>query len=288
VTGQSGTAILSGGSRSRQHPLLDWQASARLLSRPWPCGWPSRARSASRSTLQVRAHIPQCQQPHHVRASCSTIASGIRDVFDSTSMDKADPLRIRAASGPWPRSWPGSASRTSPRDTATLLEHELHPARPCDRDGGPGRPSPLSSARSLLDPLGMKTHWFPALRRRSPPTNNFAHGYMNTASKPRDVSAGQKMLPYNSEATWPGPQAGSSRPRPTWRSGPPLLRRRRSGRGGAGVDDRRLADAAVQAPVPVTDFGFERATIAKQMAWGHRGHLDGFWSAMWLSAATSA
>jgi CubicO group peptidase (beta-lactamase class C family) len=28
-------------------------------------------------------------------------------------------------------------------------------------------------------------------------------------------------------------------------------------------------------------FGFEQATIAGLRAWGHRGHLDGFWSSMW-------
>jgi CubicO group peptidase (beta-lactamase class C family) len=27
-------------------------------------------------------------------------------------------------------------------------------------------------------------------------------------------------------------------------------------------------------------FGLEETTVAGQVAWGHRGHLDGFWSAM--------
>jgi CubicO group peptidase (beta-lactamase class C family) len=27
-------------------------------------------------------------------------------------------------------------------------------------------------------------------------------------------------------------------------------------------------------------LGFEETTVAGQVAWGHRGHLDGFWSAM--------
>jgi CubicO group peptidase (beta-lactamase class C family) len=33
-------------------------------------------------------------------------------------------------------------------------------------------------------------------------------------------------------------------------------------------------------------LGLEETTIAGQTAWGHRGHLDGFWSAMWYLPAS--
>ena len=33
-------------------------------------------------------------------------------------------------------------------------------------------------------------------------------------------------------------------------------------------------------------LGVEETTIAGQTAWGHRGHLDGFWSAMWYLPAS--
>jgi hypothetical protein len=36
----------------------------------------------------------------------------------------------------------------------------------------------------------------------------------------------------------------------------------------------------------VYGLGMEEATIAGQTAWGHRGHLDGFWSAMWYLPAS--
>jgi len=33
-------------------------------------------------------------------------------------------------------------------------------------------------------------------------------------------------------------------------------------------------------------MGFEQTTLAGQVAWGHRGQLDGFWSAMWYLPAS--
>ena len=130
----------------------------------------------------------------------------------------------------------------------------------------------------FLDPLGMKNTWFQPEEKA--PITNFAHGYMNSASKPRDVSIGQTMLPYNSEATV------------AWTSGgfvstaSDLARWASALYGGGVLDEAELASMTDVSPtLPYTNYpygyGFEGATIDKQMAWGHRGHLDGFWSAMW-------
>jgi CubicO group peptidase (beta-lactamase class C family) len=72
---------------------------------------------------------------------------------------------------------------------------------------------------AFLDPLGMKNTWFQPEEKVA--STNFAHGYMNTASKPRDVSGGQRMLPYNSEATVAGASGGFVSTAADWRAGPP-------------------------------------------------------------------
>ena len=132
---------------------------------------------------------------------------------------------------------------------------------------------------AFLDPLGMKNTWFQPEEKVA--TTNFAHGYMNTARKPRDVSAGQRMLPYNSEATVAGASGG-------FVSTAADLARWASALYGGGVLDQATLASMIDVsptlpykPAYPYGFGFERTTIAGRMAWGHRGHLDGFWSAMW-------
>jgi D-alanyl-D-alanine carboxypeptidase len=131
----------------------------------------------------------------------------------------------------------------------------------------------------FLDPLGMESTWFQPEEKVA--TTNFAHGYMNTASKPRDVSADQKMLPYTSEATVAGASGG-------FVSTAGDLARWASALYGGGVLDQAALASMVDVsptlpykPAYPYGFGFERTSIAGKIAWGHRGHLDGFWSAMW-------
>jgi D-alanyl-D-alanine carboxypeptidase len=131
----------------------------------------------------------------------------------------------------------------------------------------------------FLDPLGMKSTWFQPEEKVA--TTNFSHGYMNTASKPRDVSAGQKMLPYSSEATVAGASGG-------FVSTAGDLARWASALYGGGILDQAALASMIDVsptlpykPAYPYGFGFERTSIAGRTAWGHRGHLDGFWSAMW-------
>ena len=131
----------------------------------------------------------------------------------------------------------------------------------------------------FLDPLGMKNTWFQP--EEQVPSANFAHGYMGKASKPVDKSAGQKMLPYASEATVAGAAGGFVS------TAPDLARWASALYGGAVLDQSALASMTDVSPTlpykPPFPYGFglEQATISGRLAWGHRGHLDGFWSAIW-------
>jgi D-alanyl-D-alanine carboxypeptidase len=116
-----------------------------------------------------------------------------------------------------------------------------------------------------------------------------AHGYClgaapgcsatGSASKPRDNFAGT-MLPFTAEATVVGP-AGAyvSTPSDLARWGSALY-------GGQVLDQATLASmvdisqTSGYRPKWVYGLGFEEVTISGLTAWGHRGHLDGFWSSM--------
>jgi D-alanyl-D-alanine carboxypeptidase len=133
----------------------------------------------------------------------------------------------------------------------------------------------------FLDPLGL-THTF--LQTEETVHGPLAHGYMTPASAPRDNSAGA-MLPFTAEATVVGPAGGYvSTPTDLARWGSALY-------GGQILDEATLAsmvDISQTSPFRPTwvyGLGMEETTIAGQIAWGHRGHLDGFWSSMWYLPA---
>ena len=276
-TGQSGTAILSGAKPVTANTLF----SIGSISKTFVAALALRLAEQGTISLNdpLSKYVPTFPNASHITLSeLLDHRSGIRDVFDSTSMDKAilsDPSRIWTVAQVLARIGkpyfaPGHGYTYS-NTNYILLGLAIETAT---------RKTIASLVRSeFLDPLGMKSTWFQPEEKVA--TTNFAHGYMNTASKPRDVSAGQKMLPYNSEATVAGTSGGfvsTASDLALWASA--LY--------GGGV----LAEAELASMIDVSPtlpykppypygFGFERATIAKQMAWGHRGHLDGFWSAMW-------
>jgi D-alanyl-D-alanine carboxypeptidase len=108
-----------------------------------------------------------------------------------------------------------------------------------------------------------------------------AHGYTGTASKPTDDSAGQKYIPFVSEVTAVGP-AGAYVSNAT-----DVARWAAALYGGSVLDLATLASMAdlstslpYKPPLPY-GLGFEQTSVNGQIAWGHRGHLDGFWSSMW-------
>jgi D-alanyl-D-alanine carboxypeptidase len=130
----------------------------------------------------------------------------------------------------------------------------------------------------FLQPLAI-THTF--LQTEEPAPGPAAHGYMAPASQPVDQTAGT-MLPFTAEATavgFAGAYVSTASDLAVWANA--LY-------GGNVLDQATLAsmvDISQTAglktkPNPPYGFGFELSSVAGQLAWGHRGHLDGFWSAM--------
>jgi D-alanyl-D-alanine carboxypeptidase len=141
----------------------------------------------------------------------------------------------------------------------------------------------------FLTPLGL-THTY--LQTEETAVGPKAHGYCTgagptcggiatAASTAWDNFAGT-MLPFTSEATavgFAGAYVSTASDLAIWANA--LY-------GGTILDDATLAsmvDISQTAglktkPKYPYGLGFEQASIAGQLAWGHRGNLDGFWSAM--------
>ena len=89
------------------------------------------------------------------------------------------------------------------------------------------------------------------------------------------------MIPFTSEATAVGAPAPTSRPRSD------VARWATALYGGDILDQATLASMVDVSPTQPykpaagpTASGSSRRPSTGQIAWGHRGHLDGFWSAM--------
>ena len=139
----------------------------------------------------------------------------------------------------------------------------------------------------FLEPLGL-SHTY--LQTEETPTGPQAHGYCPDASSscgtsfvagsaPLDNFAGA-MLPYTAEATAIG-FAGAYVSTPS-----DLAIWAKALYGGAVLDQATLASMVDISPsLPYKPrwsygMGLEETTVAGHVAWGHRGLLDGFWSAM--------
>jgi D-alanyl-D-alanine carboxypeptidase len=139
----------------------------------------------------------------------------------------------------------------------------------------------------FLTPLGLD-HTY--LQTEEKPAGPEAHGYCPDArptcstsfgagSAPVDDFAGT-MLPYTAEATavgFAGAYVSTASDLAVWASA--LY-------GGAVLDQATLASMVDISPSlpykksPPYGMGFEETTIAGHVAWGHRGLLDGFWTAV--------
>jgi len=130
----------------------------------------------------------------------------------------------------------------------------------------------------FLVPLGL-THTY--LQTEEAVRGTEAHGYMPVrlpSTVPLDNWDGH-LLPYTSEATAvgvSGAYVSTASDMAKWANA--LY-------GGDILDQATLAsmvDIAATLPYksPYHGLGFEEMAINHQVAWGHQGHLDGFWSAM--------
>jgi D-alanyl-D-alanine carboxypeptidase len=132
----------------------------------------------------------------------------------------------------------------------------------------------------FLEPLGL-SHTF--LQSEEPISGTLAHGYISPKVKMDptvDVSVGQKMLPYISAATATGASGAvvsTASDIAIWASA--LY-------GGKLFSETTLAsmvDFSATAPFsPHIPYGLacEQLSLNSELAWGHRGHVDGFWSTM--------
>ena len=134
-------------------------------------------------------------------------------------------------------------------------------------------------ARSMfLTPLGLN-HTY--LQTEEQVRGSEAHGYMAAkapSTEPADNWDGN-MLPFTSEATAVGPSGAfvsTASDLAVWANA--LY-------SGDMLDQATLASMVDITPTlpyksPYHGLGFEEMSIDHQVAWGHQGHIDGFWSAM--------
>jgi D-alanyl-D-alanine carboxypeptidase len=141
----------------------------------------------------------------------------------------------------------------------------------------------------FLVPLGMKDTYLQTeeklggepLAHAYCPSSGLSCAGAGSKTSPRDVSAGQKMLPYNSEASaasFSGAYVSTAADLARWSTA--LY-------GGAILDEAALAtmlDVSDTLPFkPPLNYGIgcEQTTFGTHLAYGHRGHLDGMWGSMW-------
>jgi D-alanyl-D-alanine carboxypeptidase len=200
--------------------------------------------------------------------------SGIRDLFDRLSDQiAADPTRVWTADevlagigNPYFR--PGTNYHYS-NTNYILLGLAIEKAT--------GQTVSSLVRSEFLTPLGLDNTF---LQTEEDVRGSEAHGYLAPASAPVDNSAGA-MIPYTAMASAVGP------------AGAYVSTASDVARWGEALYDGQILDqASLSAMVDVTvtvpfkprflyGLGMEQANILGQHAWGHRGRLDGFWSAMW-------
>lgn len=239
-------------------------------------------RLAQRGVLSLDDHLDR-YVPSFPNAGDVTLrellnhTSGIQDVFDAPGLADAivdyptriwTPDQILARIGQ-PNFRPGTAYRYSNTDFL-LLGKVVEKAT--DR-------TVADLVRSeFLSPLDLN-HTY--LQTEESVEGTLAHGYMGSARWPQDNFAGT-MIPFNAEASsvgCAGAYVSTASDLARWASA--LY-------GGLILDQATLADmvditqTTSFASKPKTPYGlgFEELPVDGQLAWGHRGHLDGFWSAM--------
>jgi D-alanyl-D-alanine carboxypeptidase len=269
-TGQSGLGVL-GGAKVTATTLFNIGSISKTFTGALAL------RLISRGTLSLDDHVSKWY-PAYTNASRITIrmlmnhTSGIRDLFEIKSIDAAPnvkwtPEGVMAAIGR-PYFAPGTNYHYSSTNFV-LLGMIIEKAT--------GKKLAAMIRTEFLTPLGLSHTYFQTEEKAK---GTFAHGYMAPYTAPVDVSVGQSMIPFLSEATAAG-ASGAFVSTPTdiakWVSA--LY-------DGSLFDDATMAsltDVSLTAPYkPHLLYGlaFEQLPIAGRIAWGHRGHMNGFWSTM--------
>jgi D-alanyl-D-alanine carboxypeptidase len=199
--------------------------------------------------------------------------SGIRDLFEPAtySLIEADknavwtPAEVLAKVGQ-PYFAPGKGWHYSSTNYVILGEIV---------EAVTGEKLAVSIRRDFLQPLGL-THTF--LQSEETPVGPLAHGYMGTLKAHSDVSVGQPLLPYVSAATATGASGAMASTATDIAKWADALYR------GRVFDPAWLAtlldttDTAQFDPHFPYGLTVEQFNLGDHFAWGHRGHVDGFWS----------
>ena len=274
-SGQSGQAVISDGTAVGADTLF----SVGSITKTFVAALATRL--VARGTIglddPVSKYVPYVPNGDNISIrQLLNHTSGIRDLFDSFSAQiLADPAatwtaqQVMAGLGN-PYFAPGRGYHYS-NTNYLVLGAAIEAAT--------GKSMPALLRSEFLDPLGLGHTFYQVGETPSYPE---AHGYMKPAASPRDNSAGA-MIPFTAEITAVG-AAGA-----LVSNASDLARWASALYGGRVVDLASLASivdvspslAFRAAPSFPYGFGFEETTVAGQTAWGHRGHLDGFWSAMW-------
>jgi D-alanyl-D-alanine carboxypeptidase len=271
--GQSGSAVLSSGTPVAADTLF----SVASISKTFVAALVGRL--AARGTISLddplAKYVPTF--PNAANISLRRLlnhTSGIRDLFDVMDgpilADRTHvwtTAEVLARVGKSIYFAPGKGYHYS-NTNYVLLEAVVERAT--------GRPIASQIRAEFLEPLHLDRTF---LQTEESAPGRRAHGYMGKAAAPVDNSAGT-MLPFTSEATAVG-AAGAyvSTATDLARWGDALYN-------GQVLDRASLAAMVDISPTQpykprwVYGLGFEESLIGGRTAWGHRGHLDGFWSAM--------
>ena len=279
-TGVSGTAVLSSGAAVTTSTLF----SIGSISKTFISALIGRLAEAGTMSLDDHLYKYVPSFPNSANITIRQLLShtaGVRDLFDKGSPLNANVLANRGTA--WtaaqvlatigrPYTAPGAGYHYSNTDYV-LLGLAIEKAT--------GKKVASLVRSDFLVPLGM-THTY--LQTEETAKGPEAHGYMPTTGackSPCDNSAGS-MIPYTAEATvagFAGAYVSTASDLAIWANA--LY-------GGYVLDPAALASMIDITPSMVFKakpnypygLGFEEISIAGQLAWGHRGRLDGFWSAM--------
>ena len=273
-TGQSGVGVLSTGAALTADTIFSvgsisktfTAALALRLAEKGTIGLDDRL-SRWVPTFPNAAHITLRELLNHT--------SGIRDFFEpeiykyiGANHDKTwTPEQVLAKIGR-PYFAPGKGYHYS-SSNYLLLGMALEKAA--------GQPLATLIRTEFLDPLGLGHTFF---QGQESVGGTPAHGYLVPPSAPKDVSVGQTMLPYVSVATASGAAGGFVS------TASDIARWASALYGGQVLEPASLAamtNLSATKPYHPTfayGLGVEQLPVDGHLAWGHRGHLDGFWSTM--------
>jgi D-alanyl-D-alanine carboxypeptidase len=275
-SGQSGQAVIS----SKTPVTADTLFSIGSISKTFVSALAGRL--AARGTIGLDDPLSK-YLPSYPNAAKITLrellnhTSGLRDIFETSSLNAAISAqpnqvwtadKILASVGSPYFTTPGKNYHYS-NTNYVLMGQVIEKAT--------GQPLESLVRSEFLTPLGLDHTFYQVTEQAAYPK---ADAYMGTASAPLDQWPGSKMIPFTAEVTAVGPAGAYVS------NASDLARWANALYNGDVLDAATLASIVDVSPTLPFKFpfpyglGFEETTVAGQLSWGHRGHLDGMWAAM--------